>query len=193
MAAWVGDFTRRWIPGPMILVGHSLGGAVAAEVALSHPERVVAVVLIAPAGLEVGMEGITEGMTLTRARVIGWYEAARSFVTPLHDPAWLAEPEPEASYDPASDPSYRAAAARVLSDFDFEGIGERFRDLEKPVLLIWGRLDPVIPYQTAARILALLPCARLATLDGALHRPQAEQPDTVVQLIEGFARRPNCQ
>lgn len=190
-AARIGTLLDAHVPGPLVLVGHSMGGEIAARIGLDRPDRVEALVLIAPAGFTPGLGQIRDGLSPTGARVIGWYESARSFITPVHDPGWLAEPEPFASYDPITDSSYREAVAAVLRDFDFGAIGDGFAELNQPVLLIWGRFDPVMPFTAAPRLDSLLPCSRLETLQ-ALHRPQVERPDTVARLILGFLAKPKC-
>jgi 2-hydroxy-6-oxo-6-(2'-carboxyphenyl)-hexa-2,4-dienoate hydrolase len=179
-------FLDRWTTGPVVIVGHSMGGALAASLALERPDRIVRVVLIAPAGYRVGLGGITESMTPGRARTIGKYLALRSFITPIHDPAWLLEPDSLRGYDQAGDPAYSRAAARVLEEFDFEGLRDRFREIRQPTLLIWGGLDPVVPFTVGDTLSRTIPCVRFVPLPKAFHRPQAEVPDTVVATLNAF-------
>ncbi|MGQ0703713.1 MAG: alpha/beta fold hydrolase, partial [Gemmatimonadales bacterium] len=89
----LGRFLDRWTEGPVVLVGHSMGGELAAQLALDRPDRVRLLVLIAPAGYRVGLGGIADEMSVTKAQRIGKYLALRSFVTPIHDPGWLGEPD----------------------------------------------------------------------------------------------------
>ena len=183
-------FVEQWAgtDGPLILVGHSMGGQLAAALALALPERIQRVVLIAPAGYRIGLWGVAESMSPGKARAIGRWLALRSFITPIHDPAWLAEPDSAARYDPTTDTSYRRVAARVLEQFDFVALGNRFAGLTQPTLLIWGGLDPVVPFSVADTIAGLIPCARFVALPNAFHRPQAEVPDTVIAEIQRFIR-----
>ena len=182
-------FLDRWTRGPVVLVGHSLGGEVAASLALARPDRVARLVLIAPAGWGVGLGGIADTMYPSKARAIGWYLSSRAFVLPEHDPEWLWEPDSAASYTMMGDGAYQRATARILEEFDFRALRDRFHSITESTLLIWGTLDPVIPYPVADSIAARLPCSQLVSLE-ALHRPQVEVPDTVVSLIEGFLAKP---
>jgi pimeloyl-ACP methyl ester carboxylesterase len=192
MTARVTDFLERWTAPPRILVGHSMGGAIAAEVALRHPEMVTALVLIAPAGLDVGLAPITTHLGPEMASAIGTWEGVRAVLTPMHDPEWLAEPPGWEQYDPTFDSAFRQSTARVAEEFDFRGIGARFRDLRQPTLLIWGPDDPVVPATVGGRLDAIIPCSRLARLPRGMHRPQLETPDTVLTLIRHFLVSSGC-
>jgi pimeloyl-ACP methyl ester carboxylesterase len=120
------------------------------------------------------------------------WEAARASVIPMHDPGWLGEPRKQAGYDPALDPAYRSSTARVLRDFQFEGMGARYARVHQPVLLLWGAADPVVPVAVSDTLVKLLPCHQLKVLDRTLHRPQVERPDTVVTLLKRFLEHPLC-
>lgn len=191
MAGWLQGLLDQETSGPLVLVGHSMGGAIVVEAVLQRPGRVAAVVLLAPAGLNAGLGRIGEMFGETGHQAVGWWETARAFITPLHDRAWMAEPPDLAAYDPTEDSSYRVATARVLRDFDFAGIGDRFAGLSVPTLVIWGRFDTVIPWRTADSLGRLLPCGRVVSLN-ALHRPQMERPDTTVFLIRDFLTSTPC-
>ena len=185
-------FMDRWTSGPVVLVGHSMGGELAAALALARPDRVKLLVLIAPAGYRIGLAGIAGSMTPGKARTIGRYLALRSFVTPIHDPGWLGEPDSSAQYDQTGDSSYSRAAARVLEDFDFVALRSRFRELVQPTLLIWGGLDPVVPFSVGDTLSHSIPCVRFLPLLKAFHRPHAEIPDTVISAIRSFVAGRSC-
>lgn len=187
------SFLDRWIDGPTIVVGHSMGGELAAALALARPERVKAAVLIAPAGWTVGLGGIADTMYPTKAQAIGWYLSSRAFLLPEHDLEWMGEPDSAARYTLMGDPAYRHATARMLQEFDFRGMRDRFGEVQQPVLLIWGELDPVIPFAVADSLATRLPCSRLLSLPTGLHRPQLELPDTVAAEVLRFSGDPSCQ
>lgn len=181
------DFIARWTDGPIIVVGHSMGGEIAAALAISEP-RIVGAVLIAPAGYE--LAAVIDSLPPAVAGLAG---AATPLVLPVHDPQWLREPARQSGYDPVLDPAYHNATRAVLDQFDFSALRERFSELRKPVLVIWGRQDPTIPFEIGEAIIARLPCGTLVPVDGALHRPHQAQPDLVAGAIEQYlGRRHPC-
>jgi sigma-B regulation protein RsbQ len=187
----LGDFLERWTRGPVVVIGHSMGGEVAAALALDHPDRVVAAVLISPAGF--ALRPFIAGAKDVGADARGWVASVLSAAMPPQDPAWLAEPAAVRNYTPATDPEYRVAATRVLAEFDFLALRDSFGDIHQPVLLIWGRQDPTIPFEIGESIAARLPCREFLPLDNVLHRPHQTHPDTVVAAIEDFLRHPTCE
>ncbi len=173
------------IRGPVVVVGHSMGGQLAAGLALARPDRVVAAVLVAPAGDSVGLGGLADSVASSGAAAIGWWEAARSWALPVHAPAWLDD-GPLEGYDPLADPAYRTSATRVAKEFDFTALRGRFAGIRQPVLLLWGTLDPVVPYAVGERLARTIPCTRLVTFPRTFHRPQAIHPEEVAAAIEEF-------
>jgi pimeloyl-ACP methyl ester carboxylesterase len=186
------SFLDQWTSGPVVVMGHSMGGELASSLAILRPDRVKALILIAPAGYRIGLAGIADTMYPSKARTLGRYLALRSFITPIHDPTWLAEPDSVANYDLIGDSAYSRSAARVLEEFDFRGLHDRFGEITQPTLLIWGGNDPVVPYSVADTLATLIPCAYLASLPTSFHRPHAEVPDTTLALIRTFLGKPGC-
>ncbi|HEY7683832.1 MAG TPA: alpha/beta fold hydrolase [Gemmatimonadales bacterium] len=186
---WLDDLITRQTRGPLVVVGHSLGGQLAAGLALAHPERVVAAVLIAPAGA--GISPLLSDSAGIASPATQWVASALSYVLPIHDSAWLIEAAIDSAVRSSSDSPTVQTQRRILEQFDFAAIGDRYRDLHQPVLLIWGRQDPTIPFTIGERIATLLPCRRFVPLL-ALHRPHQTVPDTVAAEMRAFLRHPMC-
>ena len=184
MVGRLSDFIDRWTNGPVVIVGHSMGGELAAALALERPDRITAAVLIAPAGAGLGM-GLTDGPAgSSEARVARWSLAAKRLLVPEDDPTWLTPPAGVAMEH--SDSARDRVSVAVFREFDWTALRNRFHDLQQPTLLIWGGLDPLIPISIGRTILATLPCGRMIEIPNSWHRPHVEQPERVAREIGNF-------
>ena len=174
--------------GPVVLVGNSVGGYAALAYALREPARVAGLVLIAPGGF-------TRLNPVSRAvcRLMGAPAAARWLLGPLASVyTWRRTPVAKAAlrraYAAARDPRRRAVASAVWRSFldpahDLRG---RAPELTVPVLLTWGRGDPVLPLASDGRRAArLLPGARLVRF-WCGHEPHAEMPEAWLAAVGTF-------
>ena len=173
-----------------VIVGHSLGGAVACAVAAAAPERVTALVLVDPAvvGSPAAVpDRVAEERPSHLRSAIAEYEAMRTRFTSPHDPHWLAEAPAAQAYIPADDSTYRTALSAVLAEFDFAWLTPaRAARLTMPTLLLWGEYDPVFPLSEGRALAAALPRSRLEVISRAWHRPHEERPDEVAAAIARF-------
>ncbi|WP_030435873.1 alpha/beta fold hydrolase [Actinoplanes subtropicus] len=174
--------------GPMVLVGNSVGGYAALVQALREPARVAGLVLISPGGF-------TRLNPLSRAlcRLMGYPATARWLLGPLASLyTWRRTPVARAAlrraYATGRDPQRRAVACAVWRSFlDPEhDLRDRVAGLPMPVLLTWGRGDPVLPLLSDGRRAArLLPGARLARF-WCGHEPHAEVPEAWLAAVRPF-------
>lgn len=129
------------VDGPAVVVGTSMGGAVALRYALARPDRVAALVLCSPAGAPL------DGEALERLRAdfdVASLADARAFVDRLFAgrppaPRLVAR----AVRDRLSRPTVQRLLARVGPD-DFLGPAEAAA-LRPPTLLLWGTAERVLP------------------------------------------------
>lgn len=189
IAAVVVDALRALNVDSAVLVGHSLGGAVAAAVTASAPALVRALVLVDAALVPPrALPGTDSSVSarLMRAAVTA-YEIMRTRFTSPHAPTWLAESDSALGYSPAADSAYAIALEAVLREFDFSWLTpERAAAIPVPVLVIWGRFDRVIPAEDGRRIAEAIPGARFSLIDRSWHRPHVERPAETAQAIADF-------
>lgn len=166
--------------GKVHLVGHSLGGAVAMEIAASAPARAASLTLICSAGLgpEISGDYIEGFLTAKRRRdlqkVLELLFADKSLVT-----ADMAEDLLKVKrLDGAQEALRKIAEANFPAFTQHEAAGETLASLAAPLLTIWGREDAIIPVRHAAN----LP-GRVEILEGAGHMPHLEKASNVNALL----------
>lgn len=182
-----------------VLVGHSMGGAIAAEVALEHPARVRGLVLIGSAGL-----GVREPIIFRVGRwpIVGPLVLAlrgrglteRLLQSAYLDPRNVSPADVDQYYAPVAEPDYGRALHGVLREFQFDGLAGRVDRVAAPTLVLWGEADRWIPLPLGRRLAASIPHAAFLTV-AAGHAVQEEAPAAVNHLLirflrEGLARVP---
>ena len=173
------------------VVGTSLGGMVAQELALAHPERVDRLVLACttPGGSRAQpMPDVTVRL-IAEAAGLEPAVALRRFVENALAPATVAEqPElveriMEHRLRTAQAPLAWAAQAAAGATFDAY---ERLGDLRARVLVQHGSEDVVVDPRNGELLAELLPDARLARFDGCGHLFFWEEPERFVSSVTAF-------
>lgn len=167
------------------LVGHSMGGAVAIELARSYPERCRSLVLLAPAGLgpEIDGEFITGFIAAKRRKDIKPY-LDRLFADPRLAGRQLVE---EVLKYKRLD-GVESALRTIAAEFSPNGkqavlLRDALLHLPLPILLLWGAQDRILPPSHAH---GLPPSIRTAILPAVGHLPHLEAAARVNQLIASF-------
>jgi pimeloyl-ACP methyl ester carboxylesterase len=166
------------------LVGHSLGGMIAAELAAVQPRRFRRVVLIAPAGL---WNDAYPNEDFFVYRQMPQEMAVRAF----HDPGAL--PQPPAPTDPeaikammVTQARNMTVAAKYLWPVPDKGLKKRAHRISAPTLILWGKSDRIVAPQYANDFARLIPNATVKLFDRSGHMPQIEQRDETVAAIREF-------
>jgi pyruvate dehydrogenase E2 component (dihydrolipoamide acetyltransferase) len=167
------------------LVGHSMGGALAAMVAVHRPELTASLTLIASAGLGPEINGaFIEGFV----RVSRRREAAELLTLLVHDPALVSRAMVEDVLRYKRIDGVTTALEAIARTW-FAG-GRQACDvlaaitaMAAPVQIIWGRNDRIIPVAHAEALVSRLP---VHILDAAGHLPHMEKAGDVNRLIRQF-------
>jgi pimeloyl-ACP methyl ester carboxylesterase len=186
------------------LVGNSMGGRVAIEVGLTHPERVGGLGLLCPAVAfvrrnwhwlarlsrpELGMLPHSLGRTRIERQFWALF-ADRDQVDP--SVADIVVDEFERIYRSAGARLAFLASARAIyleRAYGRGGFYERLADLEPPALFVWSSHDRLIPERFRVHVERALPSAEQVVLQGTGHVPQVERPERTNGLLKRFFSR----
>lgn len=164
-----------------VLVGHSLGGAIAMQLALSQPERFPGMMLLSPAppgglatpdyvypilkSLRHNRRALRRVLKrMMRGRVPGYLEDLVEEAGKMH-------------------PKSFAGNARMLSEWSING---ELSDYRSPVLVVSGDRDTLVPPSSAESTARRFPDGEHVLLPGVTHSPQIEAPEKIKPLLTHF-------
>ncbi|GAA1883523.1 alpha/beta fold hydrolase [Lapillicoccus jejuensis] len=164
------------------VVGSSLGGWVAAEVALRHSPRVAAVVLVGSVGLADDADPIADFFALDLDEVV-----ERSYHPAHRDAAraaLAAMPEAARALVPGNRAALLAYGGATMAD---PTLRARLTGVTVPVRVLWGAHDRIVPPSHGRGYAEAVPGATLRVLDEAGHLPPVEVPEVVAADVWAFA------
>lgn len=184
------------------LVGQSLGGGVAMQLAYQHPEVCERLVLVNSGGLGDDVMPILRALTLPGAgfvvplfaqnRIRSVIEGATGAIGKIG-----LRPSPEVvemwkAYTSLIDPETRTAfLATLRSVVDHRGqrvsaMNRLYLAADVPTLIIWGDQDHVIPVRHAHESHEAIPHSELAIFEGSGHFPHCDDPERFAKTVAGF-------
>ncbi|MBM3134958.1 MAG: alpha/beta fold hydrolase [Chloroflexi bacterium] len=178
-----------------VVIGNSLGGFLALQMALTYPQRVSALVLVDAAGLgpEIGwilrLQGLPilgDWVVIPSRRLVRL--AVRSI---FYDQAQATPKIVEEHYRHFCRPGARQCYLAVIHNGLGRG-GQRYLLLDRlpqisvPTLIVWGAQDRLLPVRQAHAAAARLPHSRLHVLPECGHCPQMEKPEEFNRLVLDF-------
>ncbi len=165
LAAWLGRWLDAASLGSVDLVGHSLGGLIAAELAAQQSQRARRLALVAPAGIPCGTNMISRGL-----RLLGTLYDVRGRLPRIVCDGVRAGP------------LSLVRGARFASHRD---LSVELASVHADTLLVWGERDRLIPARIAAEWQRVLPGSRLVRLRCG-HVPMWEVPQELASCLLAF-------
>lgn len=176
------------------VIGHSLGGMFAAELAAHVPHRVAKLMLAAPIGLWNDAYPVTDLFIHfpRNAQNIVWADPESPAAQELGAAAMSAL-EGAASENPQLAMIINmlqglAAAGKFMWPLPDKGLSRRLRRITAQTLVVWGADDKLAPPQYADDFVAGIAGSRAEVLAGAGHMVVYERRDEVVGLLESFLK-----
>jgi pimeloyl-ACP methyl ester carboxylesterase len=197
-AANLEEFARAAQLPRFALAGNSMGGNVAWEYALAHPERLDALILVDASGWP--PEDTTESEPIIykllrdpNARgLVRDLDNTSLFTTGLQssfaDPALATEDMITRYTELSRAPGHRDILAQLLQGFRVRNFAtpERLAPLTTPTLIIQGAEDQLVPMSAAEAFRDAIPGAQLLIMDGVGHIPQEEAPEASAAAVRAF-------
>jgi pimeloyl-ACP methyl ester carboxylesterase len=190
------DFLRDVVGEPAVVVSSSLGAAYAVAVAARSPERVRALLLVCPTGLEhftdpprqwqralgtllrLPIVGTALFNALVSRRSIGYFLRERTFA----DPALITPDTIDAYYCTSHQEGARFAPAAFVGGALNLSVREIYPSLAQPIFIVWGREAQVTPVSDANRFIQERRPTRLKVLDGCGLLPHVEKPREFLEV-----------
>lgn len=160
-------FTRSLGLDSFYLMGHSVGGAIAVNYTLDHPEKVKKLVLVS--SMSLGKE-VAWWIKLLSFPAL-WRNYARSLITVLKGVKWTADLflSPAEFQIPLSIASiYMGGTVANIIKHSAQAV-ERLSDVVAPTLLIWGAKDPILPAKVAYAAAARIPDCQVRVFEDCGH------------------------
>jgi pimeloyl-ACP methyl ester carboxylesterase len=202
-ASWFADTVLGYLDATGIasahLIGNSMGGRIALEVAFRAPERVGSLSLLAPSMAWRRRRELVPLVRLLRPELASIPHPLRAATVRAQFWSLFARPErlDPATADIAADEflrTYRTRAGRVAffaamrniyldEPHGVDGFWSRLADLAPPALFVWGEDDRLVPAGFGRHVAEALPTARQVVLSECGHVPQVELPEVTGRLI----------
>jgi 4,5:9,10-diseco-3-hydroxy-5,9,17-trioxoandrosta-1(10),2-diene-4-oate hydrolase len=198
-AQFVRDFMETQGIERASLVGHSLGGGIAFQFALLHPDQVEKLVSVDGAGL--GKQGNLL-LRLGTLPLLGEWASrpsrkgtAQSYRQIVYDPAVITEEAIDISHELDCLPGAQQAMLATLRSLAnlwgvreevYRPILDNLGNISRPTLVVWGKQDTILPVAHARVAEERMPGAHVHIFDPCGHMPQVERPEEFNKLLLEF-------
>ena len=188
---FVGNFVTAMSIPEFSLIGHSMGGKIAWNVAAAYPSKVKQLILIAPDGYADPEDIGAKPYEIPRFMQVMKYSLPKFFVRKSLEPAFydgkaLTEDLLTRYHDFLRAPGVRQAIIdRANQTINTDPVA-RLKNITAPTLLLWGDSDRMIPPENAARYANVLTTSTTVVLPKQGHLLQEERPQEGLAKVLAF-------
>src|SRR6266540_3011939 len=163
----------------VMVVGNSIGGWIAAEMALVGSPRIGSVVLVDAVGIEVATHPVADFFSLTFPEIaeLSYHDPDRFRIDPTALP-------PAAQAQLAAN---RTTLALYAADMVDPGLRKRLTGITLPTLVVWGECDRIVDSDYGRAYADAIPGAQFQLLPDTGHLPQLESPDRLAAALQSFS------
>jgi pimeloyl-ACP methyl ester carboxylesterase len=164
----------------VIVIGNSVGGWIAAELALLAGDRIASLVLADACGIVVPGHPVTDIFPLAPAELsrLSFYDPDAFRI----DPA--AMPAAQQQIMARNRETLRVYGGDSMAD---AGLRARLAGISSPTLVVWGEADQIVDPDYGRAFAEAIPGAAFVLIRRAGHLPQMETPDELARAVWGFA------
>lgn len=173
------------------VIGHSMGGKMAWGLAAAAPDRVKALVLMAPDGFPEAKDIGTKPYAMPSVMGVIKFSLPKFLVRKSIEPAFfdvnaLSDSLVDRYYDMLRAPGVRAAILERSNQTIYTDPVPRLKQIKAPTLLIWGEQDQMIPSSNAQSYAHVLSDSQTVLLPKLGHLVQEEQPEIALAHVAAF-------
>lgn len=154
------------------LMGNSFGGKLALWMAIQQPERLQALVLVAPAAIRPAGGPPPQTLSPEERRAMLYAHPERQAPEPPADPALIAKQQ--------------ALVRRLIGPARDEALESRLSGLHVPTLVLFGTMDRMIPSAMGRLYCEKMPNCHLVLVYDAGHAIDADRPEAFVSVVDDF-------
>ncbi|RXI98380.1 alpha/beta hydrolase [Anaerobacillus alkaliphilus] len=188
-AKLIGECINYFNLNKVTIVGHSMGGQIALYVAKAIPEKINKLILLGSSGyLQKAKKSlICCSYVPFFCHFVKWYVLKKDVKEYLHNVFYnkslITKQHIDEFAKPLAEKDFYSSLVRLLRYREGDLTSEELREINLPVLLIWGKEDRVVPVHVGNKLVEDLPNATLVTYKEAGHLITEERPTEVFQQI----------
>lgn len=193
---FINEFLTTFNVKRCVLGGNSLGGMIAWQMAVAHPERIKKLILVDAAGYPMESESVPLAFKMAKIPGISSlftvftpkFIIANSVRNVYGNPAKATDEIINRYYELSLRAGNRRAFVSRMKSAKYDDQSGKIKQIQQPTLILWGQKDHLIPVANAHRFAANLPNDSLVIYPELGHVPMEENAAETVKTVKGFLK-----